>query len=284
MRMGISPFASSRAGAIDVSRRAVAAGLDTLWLGDGYVAAEEFPGWSGAMESIAELAWLAGRFPTARIGITAAVLPIRDPRWLGKGAHTLDHLTEGNFVLAVAAGYWDRDLTHRGIDPSERAAWFDEHLAALRAVLAGEGFSGEHIQVPDDGRLSPLPFREDGPPLWLAGERATMNRALRLGLTYQSTRRTPDGLAPVAREWFDRGGGMLAHRVYIQIEDPSNIDYDPSRNAITGSVDFIVDTLDRFSEMGVGDLSIIPGRDDSSSLRTVEVLIEHVLPQLSWYP
>lgn len=77
---------------------------------------------------------------------------------------------------------------------------------------------------------------------------------------------------------------MLAHRVYIQIEDPSNIDYDPSRNAITGSVDFIVDTLDRFSEMGVGDLSIIPGRDDASSLRTVEVLIEHVLPQLSWYP
>ena len=281
MRMGISPFTSSREGAIEVCRIAVEGGLDTLWLGDGYVAGDEFPGWAGAMESMTELAWLAGRFPPARVGITAAVLPIRDPRWLAKEARTLDHLTEGNFVLAVAAGYWDRDLIHRGVAPSERAARFEEHLAALRAVLAGEGFEGEHIQVPEEGQLSPLPFRDDGPPLWLAGARATMNRALRLGLTYQSTRATPDDLAPVAGEWFDRGGGRLAHRVYIQVEDRSNIDYDESRNAMSGSVAFVVDVLSRFANMGVGDLSIIPGRDDTSSRLTTEALVGRVLPQLS---
>ena len=84
-----------------MSRLAVEAGLDSLWLGDGYVAGPEFPGWSGSMESMTELAWLAGSFPTARIGITAAVLPVRDPRNLAREALTMDHLTDGDFVLAA---------------------------------------------------------------------------------------------------------------------------------------------------------------------------------------
>ena len=264
-----------------VARLAIDGGIDSLWLGDGYVAGPEFPGWSGSMESMTQLAWLAGSFPKARIGITAAVLPVRDPRGLAREAHTMDHLTAGNFVLAVAAGYWDRDLVHRGVDPADRGARFAEHLEALMAVLAGEGFDGEHVKVPDEGRLGPLPFRPEGPTLWLAGARPTMNRALRMGLTYQSTRSKPEELAPVAEEWFDRGGGMLAHRGYIQVEDESNVEYDETRSAMAGSVDYVVDVLERFAEMGVSDFSIVPGRDDASSLRNVESIVERVLPQLS---
>ena len=280
MRLGISPYGSTREGVLRVSRLAVEGGLDSLWLGDGYVAGPEFPGWSGAMESMTELAWLAGSFPSARIGITAAVLPVRDPRNLAREALTMDHLTDGDFVLAVTAGYWDRDLVHRGVDPSDRGRRFDEHLAALLAVMAGEGFDGDHVKVPDEGRLGPLPLRPDGPPVWLAGLRPTMNRALRLGLPYQSTRATPDELEPVAREFFDRGGQTLAHRAYIQVEDDSNIEYDESRNAITGSADQVVEVLSRFAAMGVSDMSIVPGRDDTSSLRNLESMIERVLPQL----
>jgi alkanesulfonate monooxygenase SsuD/methylene tetrahydromethanopterin reductase-like flavin-dependent oxidoreductase (luciferase family) len=73
-----------------LSATAVAGGLNTLWLGDGYVAGEDFPGWAGGVESMTESAWLAGRFPPARVGITAAVLPLRDQRWLAKQANTLD--------------------------------------------------------------------------------------------------------------------------------------------------------------------------------------------------
>jgi alkanesulfonate monooxygenase SsuD/methylene tetrahydromethanopterin reductase-like flavin-dependent oxidoreductase (luciferase family) len=280
VRIGISPYGSTREGVLRVAKLAVEGGLDTLWLGDGYVAGPEFPGWAGSMESMTELAWLAGAFPEARIGITAAVLPVRDPRGLAREVHTMDHLTAGNFVLVVAAGYWDRDLIHRGVDPADRGRRFDEHLGALRAVLAGQGYDGEHIKVPAEGRLSPLPFRPDGPPLWLAGGRPTMNKALELGLAYQSTRATPDELEPVARVWFDRGGATLAHRAYIQVADTSNFEYESSRNAMSGPVDFVVDVLGRFAAMGVADISIVPGRDDVGALRNVESIIETVLPQL----
>ena len=38
---------------------------------------------------------------------------------------------------------------------------------------------------------------------------------------------------------------------------------------------------ERFADMGVSDFSIIPGRDDASSLRNVESIVDRELPQLS---
>jgi len=281
MRLGISPFASTRDGVIELSALATDGGLDTLWLGDGYIAGEEFPGWAGGMESMTELAWLAGRFPHARVGITAAVLPLRDPRWLAKQANTLDNVTEGGFVLVVAPGFWARDFEHRGLDYATRSAMFDEYLAALRAALAGDGFVGETIRIPSDGRLAPSPASA-GVPVWLAGARATMSKAIELGLTYQSSRATPDELAPVAADYFDRGGTSLAHRVRIQATTDHAGHGDLDWHVVAGSASQLVDALGRFRELGVADLSIVPGQDDETSRHTLEVLTADVVPQLGW--
>lgn len=282
MRIGVSPFASTREAVLRLAELAVAGGLDTLWLGDGYVAGDDFPGWAGGMESMTELAWLAGRFPSARIGISAAILPLRDPRWLAKQANTLDNITDGRFVLAVAAGFWERDFAHRGVSYDARGQRFDAYLAALLAALGGEPFEGppgdDRIDIPA-GRLAPAPGDGRIVPVWLAGAEATMRRALRAGLPFQSSRATPEELAPIARRWFDAGGGLLGHRVRLQIDrraEGRELDW----HAVTGTVDELVDALGRFAALGVGDLSIVPGQDDATSLETVTALVEEVLPQL----
>ena len=51
-------------------------------------------------------------------------------------------------------------------------------------------------------------------------------------------------------------------------------------HANTGSIDELVDTLGRYADLGVRDLSIVPGQDDAGSLRTVEILAAEVVPQL----
>lgn len=274
VHVGISPFASTRDGFERIARRAVAGGIDRLWLGDGYLQNADFPLWSGGVESMTALAWLAGRFPEATVGVSAAVLPLRDPAWLVKQAATVDQLTAGRFVLVVCPGHWDDELVARGLPVGERAATFDAALVALRDELAVAG---------EDGRLSPPPFTPGGPPLWLAGATATMQRALRLGLPYQASRRTPEELAPLARRWFDSGGGLLAHRVRVEVSAPGEagpaghaVDW----HAVTGSPAEVADQLGRFAALGVADLSLVPGQDDERSLRTVEVLVEQVLPQL----
>jgi alkanesulfonate monooxygenase SsuD/methylene tetrahydromethanopterin reductase-like flavin-dependent oxidoreductase (luciferase family) len=66
------------------------------------------------------------------------------------------------------------------------------------------------------GTLAPESYTPGGPPVWLAGERATMRLAARLGLPFQASRATPAELAPVARLWKELNGGLLAHRIYAE--------------------------------------------------------------------
>ncbi|MFV2039849.1 MAG: LLM class flavin-dependent oxidoreductase, partial [Acidimicrobiales bacterium] len=172
MRIGISPFASTRDGALSLAGSAVEGGMDTLWLGDGYLANPDFEEWSGGLESMTELAFFAGRFPKARVGITAAVLPVRDIVWTAKQANTIARLAGGGFVLVVTPGFWRQDLEARGQDYDRRGRIFDTRLDELLAAL-------------DDPGFSPGPT-DEAAPVWLAGAGATMDRALRRGLPFQS--------------------------------------------------------------------------------------------------
>lgn len=267
MRIGISPFAASAETALELSGLAVAGGLDTLWLGDGYLANPDFGGWSGGMETFTELAWLSGRHPSARVGITAAVLPIRDIVWVAKQANTMHRVAGGGFVLVAAPGFWRRDLHARGLDFDRRGAYFDRALDELLTALP-------------DPAYSPGPPSSGPPPVWLAGADATMRRAIDRSLPFQSSRATPDELAPIAERFFAAGGTALAHRVRVEVGDHQVAGRDLDWHAVTGSAAQIVEAFGRFAELGVFDLSLIPGQDDATSLRTVRTLVEDVFPQL----
>ncbi len=267
MRLGASPYASDRAATLSFADDLVAAGIDSLWLGDGIFRRPDFARWWGGLEALTELAWLAGRHPSARIGVSAAVLPLRDVEWLTRQAATLDHLTEGRFVLAVAAGFWADELRHRGVDAARRGEELRRRLATLRELLA-------------DGPLSPGPLTPGGPPIWLAGRTPTMRLALELDLPYQASRALPDELAPLAARWFDAGGGLLAHRIFIETGDdvPDGVQF--PRHVLSGPAAALADGLARYRELGVGDCSMILGHDDTSARHTLDVLATKVLPDL----
>ena len=267
MRIGISPFASSKDVALELATAAVDGGLDTLWLGDGYLANPDFAGWSGGMETMTELAWLSGALQSARVGITAAVLPMRDVPWLAKQANTLHRIAGGGFVLVTAPGFWRQDIEARGADYDRRGPTYDGALDALIGLLA-------------DDRYSPGPGPDGPPPVWMAGAVATMRKAAARGLPYQSSRALPDELAPIAAEFFERGGTKLAHRVRVEIGDHAVQGEALDWHAVTGSVDEVVDTLGRYRDLGVSDLSVIPGQDDATSRTTVRALVDEVVPQL----
>src|SRR5258708_28224174 len=102
--MGIAPYGTSRAAALELAGAAVAGGIDTLWLGDGLFRRPDFAGWRGGLESMTELAYFAGCHPGTRIGITAAVLPVRDIDWLVREAATLHQLTQAWFLVPLDPG------------------------------------------------------------------------------------------------------------------------------------------------------------------------------------
>ncbi len=277
LRIGISPWAASRAGVERVAQAALSVGIDTFWLGDGLLGRPDFPAWSGGLDSFTELAWLAGRYPGASVALGAAVLPLRDPLWVAKSAATLDQLTEGRFTLVLAPGNWPEEFAATGRDFDGRGAALESGLRSLREIWsAGAGDTGP----------SPRPWSPGGPPVWLAGARATMLRAIRLGLPFQASRIGPTALAPAAREWFDRGGTKLAVRVRMGVDHGGPGAGSPAptatdTGALIGSAAFLAEQVDAFRQLGVTDLSVMPGQDAEASLRTLEALAEEALPALA---
>jgi len=271
LRIGISPWADTRVGMERVAEAAASGGLGTFWLGDGLLGRPDFPIWSGGMESVAELAWLAGRFPGSAIGLGAAVLPLRDPLWLAKQGATLDHLTGGRFTLVLAPGNWPDEFAAEGRDFTTRGTALEAGIRTLQQVWA--------VDAPDPGP-SPRPLTPGGPPLWLAGARATMGRAIRLGLPFQAARIGPTRLAPTAAEWFDGGGTVLAVRVRFGLGAGATEGDEDGTGSIIGPPEFLADRVDAYRRLGVTDLSVMPGQDTETSLRTIEALIERVVPAL----
>jgi alkanesulfonate monooxygenase SsuD/methylene tetrahydromethanopterin reductase-like flavin-dependent oxidoreductase (luciferase family) len=286
VRIGVSPWGSSRDGIIRVAVAAADAGIDTFWLGDGLLIVPDFPQWSGGMEPFAQLGWLAGRHPNVSVGLGAAILPLRDVLYVAKQAATLDQLTEGHFTLAVTPGFWDREFSFRGLSFQDRGRRFDDALAALRAIFKGEPYDGEFISVPADGRLSPRPFTPGGPALWLAGGRPTIERALTAGLPFQARTTSPARFASLAKEWFERGGAELAMRItMIAADDVSAGDTADGgvthNDALIGPPVYLAEQLDAYRQLGLAEVSLMPGRSDEQSLRTIEALATEILPSLA---
>lgn len=278
MRIGVSPWGSSRQGAIAAAEVAVAAGVDTLWLGDGLLVVPAFPQWAGGLEPFVELAWLAGCYPTVRVGLGAAVLPLRDVAWLVKQAATLDQLTEGRFDLVVAPGYWRREFEYLGLDFDRRGQRFDELLPALQAGFTEPSYD-DTAQLPGDGRLSPVPFTEGGPPFWLAGGRPTFERALKTGRAFQARGPAhPKLLAPLVAEWNERGGSVLALRVSLEVGH--EVDETRPAESVVGPPAYLAEQVIAYAELGVRDVSIRPGQSDKASRRTVDALGEEIIPAL----
>lgn len=282
MRIGISPFAGTRDGSFAVADTAVEGGIGTFWLGEGLLVMGDFPRWAGGMEPFTWLAYLAGRYPGVRVGVGATVLPLRDIQWLAKQSATLDVLTEGEHVLVVAPGFWEREFAYRGVDFARRGSLTSELLDGLIAAFEGRGHSSAHLSLPEGERLSPPPFDDKHPELWIAGADRMMRRALDRGLPFQGRAQTPAEARATHAQWSAAGGGLFALRVPVRYlpelpaEDPTHI----SGPVIAGPAAHIAEQLAAYAAAGVGDISLIPGTDDESSLATTRALVTEVLPRL----
>jgi hypothetical protein len=97
---------------------------------------------------------------------------------------------------------------------------------------------------------------------------------LALGLAFQASRMTPAALGPWAEEWRDGGGGLLAVRIRMQVGDDVPRGDAVEWNSLVGPVSFLAEQLEAYRELGVGDVSVVPGQDEHTSLQTIAALVE----------
>lgn len=110
------------------------------------------------------LSAIAQRTRRLRLGSAIATLPFHNPVNLAEAYAMLDVLSGGRLVLGVGSGYLKHEFAGYGVDPVEKRERFDEALALLRRLLAGERVTvkGKFTAL-TDVRLNVLPVQVSVP-------------------------------------------------------------------------------------------------------------------------
>ena len=148
------------------------AGYDSLWTGDHLYAIMTDPSES-SFEGWSTLAALSQHTSRARIGSLVNCNGFRNPCLTAKMAATLDHLSQGRFVLGLGAGWFEQEHRSLGFEfppIPERLRALDEACRIIKAMLTQgrTSFHGSHYEIAD-AICSPGPIQRPRPPLMIAG-------------------------------------------------------------------------------------------------------------------
>lgn len=117
--------------------------------------------------------------PSLQLGTCVLILPLHNPFVLAEDLATIDHMTAGNLVVGVGAGYREPEFAAAGVSLKDRGRLMDEGITALRDYFSDEG------RMVDGHRIRVRPHRPGGPPIWIgATSSAALRRAARIADGY----------------------------------------------------------------------------------------------------
>jgi len=227
------------------------AGFDSGWVTDHVIVPPEHaPIYGTIAEALVTLGFLAGRTERLQLGVSALVVPLRNPFVVLKQLTTLDLLSGGRIVTAVAAGWMEGEFALLAADFPSRGRRLDEWVRASQTAF--EQMPGP-IELPaGEGWLAPALVRPGGPEVWIAGvSGATIRRAALTGV-WHPVALQPDDLRTMAAEFRDRrpdGRVILRIGVYLQ-DEPDDGEDERGRHAVAGPPEWVAERLAEYMNAG----------------------------------
>jgi alkanesulfonate monooxygenase SsuD/methylene tetrahydromethanopterin reductase-like flavin-dependent oxidoreductase (luciferase family) len=253
-----------------LSRVAVAAeesGFDSGWATDHLIVPDEHaPIYGEIAEALASLAFLAARTTRLELGVSALIVPARDPLVALKQLTTLDLLSGGRIATAVAAGWMEGEFETLRAPFEQRGKLLDDWLRLARAVfdqMPGHvRYEGPLLSA--DGWMAPALVRPGGPELWVAGvSKATLRRAAMTGVWHPVALPVEElrGMAAELRERRADSRVILRISTYFADEPDRGAD-ERGRHAITGPPGWIAERLNEYAAAGCDGFVVNLGHDD----------------------
>jgi alkanesulfonate monooxygenase SsuD/methylene tetrahydromethanopterin reductase-like flavin-dependent oxidoreductase (luciferase family) len=288
----ILPNYGSALGSERLASTAVAAeeaGFDSGWVTDHLIVPEEHaPVYGTIAEGLVSLGFLVARAQRLELGVSALVVPQRNPLVALKQLTTLDLLSGGRIVTAVAAGWMEGEFALLGADFERRGRLLDEWLDMATSVfeqMPGRvAFEGEFFSV--DGWLAPALVRPGGPELWVAGvSRATLRRATRTGV-WHPVALPPDELREMAAELrASRPDSRVVLRIGVSLQpEPETGRDERGRHAIAGPDEWVLQSLVEYVDAGCDGFVVNLDYDRPGLEERVHEFGEKVAPQLRALP
>jgi alkanesulfonate monooxygenase SsuD/methylene tetrahydromethanopterin reductase-like flavin-dependent oxidoreductase (luciferase family) len=226
---------------IELARTAEAAGWDGVFTWDGIHVGDELE----VHDPWVLMSALAMATERVRIGAVIQPLARRRPWKVAREAVTLDHVSNGRFVLCVGLGATDDGGWAKVGEPADRrtrAEKLDETLAILEGLWSGApfGFEGRHYRFPPMA-FRPRPIQRPRIPIWVVGawpSERSMGRAARWDGLFPyvpGTSLSPGAVAQM-RAWIEgRRGSMDGYDIVVEgTTDPGDV-AEPRRYAEAGA-------------------------------------------------
>ena len=167
MKFGISYAYYQDARQVQESAKLIeSSGYDSLWVTENVHSGPE------ALEPMVVLSQYAAYTERISIGPAVVLLPLRNPVGFAHAVATIDHLSEGRFILGVGAGgNAVEGYEAYGVPVAERGKRCNETLEIMTNLWSGEPytFDGQFTKF-SNYTLGAGPFQRPHPPIWLGGD------------------------------------------------------------------------------------------------------------------
>ena len=262
MKFGVALGALNPHFHLDATAAAEALGYESVWLPEHLVlpvrmsrsprAGEEHPPvppTAPVFDAFTYLGFLAGRFPTLRLGTHVYNLGLRHPFVAARAVQTLDVVSEGRCEFGIGASWLEEEWVAAGLDFRTRGRRVDEALAVCKRLWSEPEVEhhGEFFDF-DAVAFEPKPVQRPWPPILVGGEStAALRRAARAGDGWIGMGHTFESAA-------DQIGRLRDLRKQRDADDEPDR---PFQICVGGPVRSL-DDVKRWEEIGVTRLVIAP--------------------------
>jgi alkanesulfonate monooxygenase len=257
------------------------------------------------IDSLTLLTAIAARTKRIKLSTGILVLPLRNPVVLAKQLSSMDLLSGGRLLMAMAAGWYKREFDAIGVPFEQRGKIMGENLDILKRFWTEDMVEGEwtNHKVPA-GVMYPKPAQKPRPPILIGGYvDRVLKRAAVEGDGWLTYFYKPDCFA---RSWakvrnFAIEAGkdpdtlmngsqlpIMVGKSRSEVEGPMmdwlNKEWDIAQgsessldSAIMGTVDECVEQLKEHLKVGVQKIVFVPYKYE---MEQVEIIAREIIPRL----
>lgn len=175
------------------------------------------------------LARLAPETGNMRLLTGIVLLPLHNPLQIAEDTATLDHISNGRFVLGVGLGYRETELEAAGATRKDRVPRLTESIDLMKRLWTGEevNYEGKYWTV-HGAKMGFVPLQEPHPPIWMACQsEGAVRRAAKIA----------DACYLAPQVGFNNLGGLIA----AYRDERKSTGQDPGRITISRGVSFASD-------------------------------------------
>jgi probable F420-dependent oxidoreductase len=245
-----------------------ALGYDSIWVTD-HILFRPLVGepYHRIFECLTTLGYLAAVTKRIKLGVSSLIVPMRNPILVAKQLATIDLLSEGRLIVAVAPGWNEREFSELGSDFHNRGRRLDDSIKLLRALWERKAyFHADHIpQNFRDPSFEPRPIQKRLTILIGGNSQAAMKRAATLGDGWHPVGYDLESCAELVTRFRSIPGSKkkeICFRIERDLKSMKTRDWVGNRQPlISGNAEKDFEIVEGFMKLGVSRLLLGPAGD-----------------------